>query len=126
MEYFDLGEEAQARKYAFKCHRRVEDGNDVVYPVNAIAFNNHWGTFATGGADGVVNIWDGNNKKRLSQVSGYPTSVAAMAFNTSATLLVVAASYTYEKGEQENVVPDRLYVREMAVAEVQPRQKKAA
>lgn len=27
-----------------------------------------YGTFATGGCDGFVNVWDGNNKKRLYQV----------------------------------------------------------
>ncbi len=51
-----------------QCHRRNEDGRDTVYPVNAIAFHPHYGTFATGGGDGVVNIWDGSNKKRLFQV----------------------------------------------------------
>jgi hypothetical protein len=43
---------------------------DVVFPVNAVAYHPGFGTFATGGGDGVVNIWDGNNKKRLSQVNG--------------------------------------------------------
>lgn len=28
-----------------------------------------YGTFATGGCDGYVNVWDGNNKKRLYQVN---------------------------------------------------------
>lgn len=32
-----------------------------------------------------------------TQVVGYPTSVAALAFNASATLLAVAASYTFEQ-----------------------------
>ncbi len=41
---------AQAKKYAFKCHRRTEGGRDTVYPVNAIAFAPFHGTFATGGA----------------------------------------------------------------------------
>ncbi len=41
---------AQAKKYAFKCHRRSEGGRDTVYPVNAIAFAPFHGTFATGGA----------------------------------------------------------------------------
>lgn len=40
--------------FAFKCHR---NGNDV-YSVNAIAFNNAFGTFATCGSDGVVTFWD--------------------------------------------------------------------
>lgn len=49
-EYFDYAESVQARKYAFKCHRKVEDGRDVVYPVNTIAFHPILGTFATGGS----------------------------------------------------------------------------
>lgn len=28
-----------------------------------------YGTFATGGCDGYVNVWDGINKKRLYQVN---------------------------------------------------------
>ena len=40
--------------FAFKCHR--QDSN--VYSVNAIAFHNQFGTFATVGSDGVVNFWD--------------------------------------------------------------------
>jgi cell cycle arrest protein BUB3 len=51
-----------------QCHRRNENGVDVVFPVNAVAYHPGFGTFATGGGDGVVNIWDGNNKKRLFQV----------------------------------------------------------
>ncbi len=39
----------QPQKYAFKCHRKTEDGKDVVYPVNAMSFH-PIGTFATGGA----------------------------------------------------------------------------
>jgi hypothetical protein len=49
-EYFDYAESVQARKYAFKCHRKVESGRDIVYPVNTIAFHPILGTFATGGA----------------------------------------------------------------------------
>ena len=45
----------------------------------------------------MVSFWDGENKKRLHQVPGYPTSVAAMAFNGAATQLAVAASYTFEQ-----------------------------
>ncbi|GAB4822734.1 hypothetical protein N2152v2_009780 [Parachlorella kessleri] len=123
MEWFDLGDEAQAKKYAFKCHRKNEGGKDVVYPVNAIAFNQAYGTFATGGADGVVNLWDGANKKRLHQISGYPTSVAAIAFNSSATLMAVAASYTYEQGEKEQP-RDAIFVRDMLPAEVAPKARR--
>eukprot|EP00887_Chlorella_sp_A99_P005513 scaffold1.g5513.t1 len=140
-------QEEQARKYAFKCHRRSEGGRDTVYPVNAISFNKAWGTFATGGGDGVVNIWDGANKKRLHQarcaawrgarakgaggadgrarISGYPTSVAALAFDAAGSLLAVAASYTHEQGEREHPA-DAIYVRPCAEAEVRPKARGAA
>lgn len=52
------------KKYAFKCHRV----NDIIYPVNDIVFHPIHGTFATGGADGTVVTWDGNNKDRKSVV----------------------------------------------------------
>ena len=39
--------------------------NKMLYKKSACRY----GTFATGGCDGYVNVWDGNNKKRLYQVS---------------------------------------------------------
>lgn len=54
---------------ATQCHRRNEDARDVAYPVHAIEFHPEFGTFATGGGDGVINTWDGENKKRLFQIS---------------------------------------------------------
>lgn len=67
VEYLDPNPEIQKKKYAFKCHRIKENGEESIYPVNAIAFHSGYNTFATGGSDGYVNIWDGFNKKRLCQ-----------------------------------------------------------
>ena len=39
VEYFDPDPQVQENKYAFKCHRKVVDGIDTIYPVNAIAFH---------------------------------------------------------------------------------------
>jgi len=66
VEYFDTKTEIQEKKYAFKCHRVTDKqtGIQTIYPVNAIAFHPVHKTFATGGCDGAVNIWDGNNKKK--------------------------------------------------------------
>lgn len=70
-------EETKATKklsYAFKCHRtKIDQDQVLVYPVNAIAFHPVHETFATGGCDGVVNVWDGQSKKRIHQLSSYPT-----------------------------------------------------
>lgn len=67
VEYLDPSPEVQKKKYAFKCHRIKENGVEMIYPVNAIAFHAQHNTFASGGSDGYVNIWDGFNKKRLCQ-----------------------------------------------------------
>ncbi|RLN55439.1 hypothetical protein BBJ28_00017724, partial [Nothophytophthora sp. Chile5] len=91
------------RSYAFKCHRGKVDDQTLIYPVNAIAFHPTYGTFATGGCDGAVNLWDGANKKRITHLRQFPTSIAALDFNHDGSLLAVAASYTYEEGEKEYV-----------------------
>lgn len=39
VEYFDPSPDAQAKKYAFKCHRKAVDGADHVWAVNSLAFH---------------------------------------------------------------------------------------
>lgn len=48
-----------------------------------------------------MNIWDGENKKRLCQFRKYPTSISALAFSEDGATLAIASSYTYEEGEKE-------------------------
>lgn len=96
---------------------------------NPFHVNCSYGTFATGGCDGYVNVWDGNNKKRLYQVNicrrtfgfchsvstdwyadcfywnnlqypKYPSSIAALSFSKDGKLLAIASSYTFEEGEK--------------------------
>ena len=55
-----------------------------------------YGTFATGGGDGHVNIWDGKNKKRICQFPPYKTSISSLDFNSTGNLLAVAASYNWQ------------------------------
>merc|ERR1712224_991621 len=98
IEYFN--ESYSHKKFSFKCHRTKDDKLELVYPVNAIAFNSH-GTFATGGCDGRVITWDSASKKRLTMFPKYSTSIASLSFSRDNSLLAVAASYTYEKGELE-------------------------
>lgn len=92
--------------------------------MNAIAFHPVYGTFATGGCDANVYIWDGENKKRLSGLNPYPTSVASMAFNHDGSLLAVAASYTFEEGEKDHP-EDCIFIRNMNEAEVKPKPRAA-
>jgi len=122
MEYFDPQPEVQAKKYAFKCHRTTAAGIDTVYPVNAIAFHPVFGTFATGGADGMVNVWDGANKKRLCQFHRYPTSIASLAFDSGGQQLAIAASYTFEEGEKDHPA-DAIIIRRVTDVEVKPKSR---
>jgi len=120
VEYLAEDEGGQSRKYAFKCHRQ----GDLVFPVNALAFHPVYGTFASGGADGVVNIWDGENRKRLSQFHQYPTSVADVCFSHDGGLLAIAASYTFERGQVPHPA-DNVYIRTVAESDAKPRKRAA-
>ena len=120
VEYFGEDAATQAKKYAFKCHRGKIDGREVIYPVTALAFHPTFGTFATGGCDGIVNVWDGVAKKRVAQFDKYPSSVAALSFNHDGTLLAVASSYMWEKGNRDSP-PDTVIVRTVGDKDVRPR-----
>ena len=105
-----------SRAYGFKCHR----AGNVAYPVNALAFHPTLGTFATGGTDGYVNLWDGRNKKRLAQLDQFPTSVAALTFSKTGSLLAVASSYAFEEGEKDHP-KDQIFIHHTQPFEVTPK-----
>ena len=119
VEWFDPSSTSQARKYAFKCHRQASpEGVDVVYPVNALAFHPVHGTFASGGGDGFVALWDGVAKRRIRQYQRYTTSVSALSFSGNGRFLAVAVSPGFEDGREgvgEGMVG--VYVRELGEGE---------
>lgn len=120
VEFFDPSDAGQAKKYAFKCHRQLEAGVDVVYPVNALAFHPVYGTFASGGGDAVVSLWDGMAKRRLRQYQKFGASIAALAFNRPGRFLAIATSAGFEDGRSDGACPPesvKLFVREMADGE---------
>ncbi|XP_074928589.1 mitotic checkpoint protein BUB3 isoform X1 [Chelonoidis abingdonii] len=120
VEYLDPSPEIQKKKYAFKCHRLKENNIEQIYPVNAISFHNIHNTFATGGSDGFVNIWDPFNKKRLCQFHRYPTSIASLAFSNDGTTLAIASSYMYEMDDIEHP-EDGIFIRQVTDAETKPK-----
>ncbi|KAF2752560.1 nuclear pore complex subunit [Pseudovirgaria hyperparasitica] len=118
VEWFDPSSESQARKYAFKCHRQTVDSVDVVYPVNALSFHPKHGTFASGGGDGVVALWDGVAKRRIRQYQKYPASIAALDFSKDGRYLAVAVSSGFEDGQEDiegSVV--KVFIRELSDSE---------
>jgi cell cycle arrest protein BUB3 len=131
VEWFD--KEANKNMYAFKCHREKttttspETGEtvplDVVYPVNAVAFHPiHTGSFATGGGDGVVALWDANTKRRIRQYAKLPASVTSLEFSADGRYLAVGVSPGFEDG-RETEEPDaaliKVVVRELKDNEAQ-------
>ncbi len=119
-----VAEKLQERKYAFKCHRSKVDGIDTVYPVNSIAFHPVHGTFATGGADGSVHVWDGERKKRVCSLRRYPSSIASLSFSPSGEHLAIAASYAYENGTESGRTPNAIFVRRCDPSDVRPKAPK--
>jgi cell cycle arrest protein BUB3 len=124
VEWFDPSTESQARKYAFKCHRQPEGDVDVVYPVNAIAFHPIHGTFATGGGDGVVAIWDAIAKRRIKIYPKLGSSVAGLSFSSNGKYLATAISPGFEDAN-EDVVEGAvgMFFREIAENEVKRKAK---
>jgi cell cycle arrest protein BUB3 len=98
-EYYDPSPEIQAKKYAFKCHRQPVNGEDHVWPVNALAFHPTYNTFASGGSDGTVSLWDHNAKKRLKQFTNYDSAITSLSFSASGQKLAIGVSYAWDEGE---------------------------
>lgn len=126
VEYLDPAPEIQKQKYAFKCHRNKDaaSGLEIIYPVNAISFHNRFNTFSTGGSDGYVNIWDGQNKKRLVQFHRYPTSISSLSFSPDGSLIAIASSYLHENDDGDklrDIPPDCIYIRHVNDQEAKPK-----
>lgn len=57
--------------------------------VYVISFHQGFNTFATGGSDGYVNIWDGFNKKRLCQFHRYNTGITSLCFSHDGKQIII-------------------------------------
>lgn len=100
IEYYDPSEEVQARKFAFRCHRKFNDltNTDTVYPINSIVFNPTNNNLLTSGSDGVINIWDWVKRKKLKLYNkfqysdGQDESIVKLGLNHNNSILAVATS----------------------------------
>lgn len=106
VEWFEDSAESQARKYAFKCHRQAapeeEGGGDVVFPVNALTFHPVFGkTFASGGGDGTVALWDAEAKRRMKQYQNFGNSVASLAFSSNGKYMAAGVCPGFETGQED-------------------------
>lgn len=101
------------RGFSFRCHRL----DDLAFPVNCISHCNRYGSFATGGGDGHVAVWDANKKKRIAQYPREPTSIASIDFSPDSRRMAVAVSYTFEEMLKDSP-PDRVYIRSVLDDEI--------
>lgn len=53
-------------------------------------------TFASGGSDGFISIWDHSAKKRMKLYPKFPTSISALAFSPDGSRLAIGASYEHD------------------------------
>ncbi|OHT06580.1 Mitotic checkpoint protein bub3 [Tritrichomonas foetus] len=102
IEYFgDL--KHQAQRFSFSCNRHTENGKTIVYPVSSLCFHPTTGILTSSSSHGNIYFWDIENKRKLTEIqSPFNTSVSAMEYNDNGSLLAIAYSYTWEKGEIEH------------------------
>jgi len=111
--------------FAFRCHR-TGDNNSDVYPVNAIAFNQTYGTFCTGGGDGQWMIWDKDSRTRLKQ-GGFTNKAAitALDYSFNGDILAFAGGYDWSKGyAYENCYPPKIGLHYLPDTDKKKKQKK--
>ena len=120
VEYLNTDAEMQKKNYAFKCHRQKQEGIENVYPVNAISFHRGHNTFATGGSDGFVNIWDPFNRQRLCMFGQYTADIASLSFNWEGSMIAIAASNVVLK-DKTATQTDAIFIRHVTDNETQPK-----
>lgn len=102
IEYFgDIRHQAQ--RFSFSCNRHEQDEKIIVYPVSCLAFHPVTGILTSGSSKGSLYFWDIQNKRKLTEVqSPFHNSVAAIDYNNDGSILAIAYSYTWEKGDVEH------------------------
>jgi cell cycle arrest protein BUB3 len=119
VDWFDDEQDGKSKKYAFKCHRETVDGIDVIYPVNALAFHTvQRSTFASGGGDGIVALWDGLTKRRIRQLQKFPSSISSLEFSPNGRYLAVGYGPGFEDGKEDTSGPKGVLIRELADSDV--------
>lgn len=79
-----------------------------------------YGTFASGGGDGIVSLWDGMAKRRLRQYQKYPASIAGLSFSNNGKYLAIGSSSGFEDGKGDGTCPPesvKIFVRELGEGE---------
>lgn len=92
--------------------------------MNALAFHPVHGTFATGGGDGGVCVWDPGAKKRLWKLDPFHTSVSSLCFSVDGSRLAIGASRVLDEDGKTSAQAVQLAVRETAGMQLAPKGRK--
>jgi cell cycle arrest protein BUB3 len=116
---YDLLSPAQQHQnYAFRAHRVESPVTKVntVYPVNTLAFHPVHGTFASGGGDGSIAIWDPVARKRVKYYAAeFGGSIASLGFSGDGRWMGIAVSEGDDgSGAVEGRGGGKVIVRELA------------
>ncbi|KAH0792393.1 WD40 repeat-containing protein [Histomonas meleagridis] len=99
IEYFgDL--KHQAQRFSFSCHRHDdEEEKFILYPVNSLSFHPVTGILTSGDSKGSICFWDLENKRKLTELhTPYQNSISSLCYNNNGTILAIAYSYMWDKG----------------------------
>lgn len=88
---------------------------NTVYPVNTLAFHPVHGTFASGGGDGSIAIWDSVARKRVKYYAPeFGGSISTLGFSVDGRWMGVAVSEGDDgSGAVEGRGGGRVIVREL-------------
>lgn len=134
IEYFDEMDKKlpNPKKFMFKCHRikRNPQGGGAspcdIYGVNAISFTAN-NTFATGGSDGNMVVWDKDNRSRVENFNSFErkTTISTLTFNPMSNLLFYACSYDWSMGQNHPLrsSPNQIMIHSVLPQEIKPSPK---
>jgi len=86
------------KNFACKCHR--DEKTNEIFSVNVLVFHPVWGTFATGGSDGMYHFWDKDSRQRLKQFNKCSLPISAGVFNSNGSIFAYALGYDWSKGAE--------------------------
>ncbi|KAL7479286.1 hypothetical protein ACHAW6_005024 [Cyclotella cf. meneghiniana] len=108
--------------FSFRCHRQEAN----VFAVNCICFHNQFGTFATVGADGIVNFWDKDNVQKLKGFPAIHRTITCASFSAQGNMFAYSSSYDWSKGSAHYApgTPNEIWVHSVVKDEIKPKPKK--
>mmetsp|Transcript_32702 Transcript_32702/g.56892 ORF Transcript_32702/g.56892 Transcript_32702/m.56892 type:complete len:362 (-) Transcript_32702:21-1106(-) len=98
-----------SQDFTFRCHR-----DTLAHSLNCLAYSPQHSSFATGGSDSQILLWDKVAKQRLKCYASLGGPVTAVDFRHDSALLGYAIGYDWHKGyEHANSVQPKICLRKI-------------